>query len=181
MSLLFVFLLYPLFGRTHVEQTELLLQKHFSDSIRIENIALALSTSERETLQEKNKQRFPHDTLHLLLASNSEKTVGYAIVDDVQGKDQPITYCIIVDESLAVKEVGILAYREPYGGEVQQKSWLKQFMGKQPEDSIRPGRDIKNITGATISARSVTLGVKKLLTLLRLVQSRLPHPAGASK
>jgi Na+-translocating ferredoxin:NAD+ oxidoreductase RnfG subunit len=177
----FVFVCSPLFGRTHTEQATLLLQKHFSYHTRISDIALALSPSESDSLQTKTKQRFPHDTLHLLLALNSEKTVGYAIVDDVKGKDQLITYCIIVDESLVVKEVRILAYREPYGGEVQNESWLRQFFGRRPNDELRPGKEIRNITGATISSRAITLGVKRILSLLRIVQSRLTHTANTSR
>jgi Na+-translocating ferredoxin:NAD+ oxidoreductase RnfG subunit len=121
------------------------------------------------------------DTLNVFVADNGAKRVGYAIIDEVRGKDQPITYCVVVDELLAVKQVAILAYREPYGGEVQNASWLKQFSGKQPGDKLRPGKEIKTITGATISARAITLGVKKLLTLLHVIAPRLQSLASVSK
>jgi Na+-translocating ferredoxin:NAD+ oxidoreductase RnfG subunit len=111
----------------------------------------------------------------VILASFRNGTVaGYGVVDNVKGKDQLITYFVIVDSSLAVHDLEILAYREAYGGEVRYKSWQEQFRGKRPGDRLRAGRDIKNITGATISARSVTLGVEKVLSVLAVVGDRLP-------
>ncbi len=113
------------------------------------------------------------DSLLVIASSKQGTLLGFAVVDHVRGKDQPITYCIVVDPSLHVMTTEILVYRESYGGEVQRRSWLDQFIGKSPDDQLRPGRDIKNITGATISARSVTLGVAQILTVLRIVEPRL--------
>lgn len=95
------------------------------------------------------------------------KTVGYGIVDDVKGKSKPITYLLMVDASLNIKDIEVLAYREPYGGEVQYEAFRKQFRGKTGRDQLRVGSDIKNISGATISTNSVTNGIRRLLAVLR--------------
>ncbi len=57
----------------------------------------------------------------------------------------------------------ILVYREPYGGEVAYEPWRRQFRGKTAADSLRVGREIRSISGATISVHAVTLGVRRLL------------------
>ncbi len=57
----------------------------------------------------------------------------------------------------------LAVYREPYGGEVAYDAWRKQFRGKSAADSLRVGREIRSISGATISAHAVTLGVRRLL------------------
>jgi Na+-translocating ferredoxin:NAD+ oxidoreductase RnfG subunit len=163
------------------QQTETLLSSTFTAATHVVPVALPLTQSEHDSIRLVMKQRFDADTLHLLIAVTRERIAGYAVIDQTKGKDQLITYAVVVDEKLSVKGIEILAYREPYGGEVQNQSWLRQFLGKQPEDTLRPGRDIKNITGATISARSVTLGVKKILSLLRLVQPRLPQTTGVGQ
>lgn len=115
------------------------------------------------------------DTLVLLCVYDNRDVLGYAIAANVKGKDQPITFCVVVDERLRIADMDILTYREPYGGEVRQASWLKQFFGKSPDDPIRAGREIRNITGATISVRSVTQGVKDVLAILRALSPLLPH------
>jgi Na+-translocating ferredoxin:NAD+ oxidoreductase RnfG subunit len=91
------------------------------------------------------------------------------------GKDQLITFLLCVNNSLAIESLEILEYREPYGGEVRNKSWQIQFRGKRPGDAMRAGREIKNITGATISARAVTNGVHRLLLILHAIRNRLPR------
>ena len=63
------------------------------------------------------------------------------------------------------KSVEILIYREPIGGEVKSEAFRKQFQGKKDTDPVRSGQDIKNITGATLSSRAVSLGVKRALLL----------------
>src|SRR4051812_17771263 len=40
---------------------------------------------------------------------------GYAIVDDVIGKSEPITYMLVVEPDLRVRAVEILSYRESRG------------------------------------------------------------------
>jgi hypothetical protein len=90
-------------------------------------------------------------------------TAGFAVVRNVLGKDQPITFLVATDTTGALKDVDILVYREPYGGEVAYEAWRKQFRGKTSADPLMIGRDIRSISGATISANSVTLGVRAAL------------------
>lgn len=93
--------------------------------------------------------------------------VGYAIVDEVKGKAKLITYTVMVDNNLIVKDLEVLAYREPYGGEIQYDSFRKQFRGKGPRDAVKVGVNIRNISGATISSNAVTNGTRKLLAVLQ--------------
>jgi Na+-translocating ferredoxin:NAD+ oxidoreductase RnfG subunit len=119
--------------------------------------------------------------LKVLVPTAANAVLGYAVVDDVRGKDQLITYLVTVTPELVIKDVEILIYRESYGGEVRNSSWLRQFFNKRPGDELRPGREIRSITGATISSRAVTLGVKRVLSLLHVLRSRLPHTLSATR
>jgi len=91
-------------------------------------------------------------------------TEGFAVVRNVLGKDQPITFLVATDTAGALKDVDILVYREPYGGEVAYEAWRKQFRGKTASDPLVIGRDVRSISGATISANSVTQGIRVALT-----------------
>src|SRR2546426_5276179 len=99
-----------------------------------------------------------HDALPILL--------GFAAVGNVLGKDQPITYLVAIDSTDRLKDVDILVYREPYGGEVAYEPWRRQFRGKSTGDSLRVGKEIRSISGATISVHAVTLGVRRMLAEL---------------
>ena len=103
------------------------------------------------------------DTATVYRISRGGTLLGFAQVRNVKGKDQPITYLVAIDSASALKDIDILVYREPRGGEVAYDSWRKQFRGKTTSAPLQVGKDIRNISGATISSNSVTRGVKQTL------------------
>jgi Na+-translocating ferredoxin:NAD+ oxidoreductase RnfG subunit len=88
---------------------------------------------------------------------------GWFIVDEVLGKHEYITYALGLSVSGAVKQIEILDYRETYGYEVREASWREQFVGKTTQNSLKLDGDIRNISGATLSSRHITEGVRRLL------------------
>src|SRR6266700_185182 len=93
------------------------------------------------------------DTASVLRVSRADSLLGFAAVGNVLGKDQPITYLVAIDPTDRLKDVDILVYREQYGG-------------KSTGDSLRVGKEIRSISGATISVHAVTLGVRRMLAEL---------------
>jgi len=106
------------------------------------------------------------DTVNVLRVSRADSLLGFAAVGNVVGKDQPITFLVAIDPADRLKDVDILVYREPYGGEVAYEPWRRQFRGKSAGDSLRVGKEIRSISGATISVHAVTLGVRRMLAQL---------------
>lgn len=90
---------------------------------------------------------------------------GWFMVDEVLGKHELITYAVALDSQGRVRGVEILEYRESHGGEIRDAKWRIQFLGKTAADPLLLDRDIRNISGATLSCRHVTDGVKRLLAL----------------
>lgn len=99
----------------------------------------------------------------VLRVTRGDTLAGFAVVRWVRGKDQPITFLVATDTEDRLKDVDILVYREPYGGEVAYESWRRQFRGKSASDTLEVGRQIRSISGATISVNSVTAGVRRAL------------------
>lgn len=94
---------------------------------------------------------------------------GWFIVDEVVGKHEFITYAVSLDGAGGIRDVEILDYREAYGGQVRDPRWRQQFVGKRPGQSLKLGGDIKNISGATLSSKHVTDGVRRLLATYAVV------------
>lgn len=92
--------------------------------------------------------------------------VGKVVIDQVIGKHDFITFAVGISTNGAVRGVEIVSYREVYGGEVRNERWRRQFVGKRRGDPLRFPLDIMNITGATLSCRHVTDGVRRILVLL---------------
>jgi hypothetical protein len=91
------------------------------------------------------------------------RIAGYFFVDHVIGKHLYIDYSVAVGADGRIRHVEILTYRESYGYEVANASWLAQFVGKSSGSALQVGQDIRNISGATLSSRHVTEGVKRIL------------------
>jgi len=91
------------------------------------------------------------------------KMIGWFVLDEVIGKHELITYAVALGMDGAVQGVEILDYRETRGAEVRNPRWRAQFTGKKPGDALQLDEDIKNISGATLSCRSMTNGIKRVL------------------
>lgn len=88
---------------------------------------------------------------------------GWFILDQVVGKHEFITYAIGLNADGSVKSIEIVDYRESYGYEVRNPQWRKQFVGKTVADPLKVNQDIHNISGATLSSKHLTDGVKRIL------------------
>jgi len=100
----------------------------------------------------------------------NDSIFGYAFVDKAPSKAAQFDYLVLLDNQLIIKKSKVLIYREEYGGEISSKRWLKQFVGKSAIDQLKYGKDIIAISGATISARSMTLAVNNLFSTLEILQ-----------
>jgi Na+-translocating ferredoxin:NAD+ oxidoreductase RnfG subunit len=106
------------------------------------------------------------DSVEVLRVAKGGTLLGFAEVRNVKGKERPITYLVAVDPAGTTRDIDILVYREERGGEVANDAWRKQFRGKTAADPLQVGKDIRNISGATISSNSVTRSVRQALAQL---------------
>lgn len=102
-------------------------------------------------------------------------TGGWFIADEVVGKHEFIPFALGLDDQGAVKGVEILEYREAYGGQIRDLNWLQQFIGRRPGAKLRLEKDIRNISGATLSCKHVTDGVSRLLATYEIVLKQSGH------
>ncbi|MCR4398708.1 MAG: RnfABCDGE type electron transport complex subunit G [Firmicutes bacterium] len=124
--------------------------------------ALRAVIPEAENFRETKK-----DGSSFYVATKAGKEIGVAIPVESKGYGStPITMVVGVDMTGKVLRVKVLGHGETagLGSKIEQDSFLRQFMGKTPESPLVVGQDIDGISGATISSRGATAGVKKALT-----------------
>jgi len=100
-------------------------------------------------------------------AKQGASLVGFVIVVEEIGKHRPITYAIAVKPDGTVQDAAVLAYREAYGGQVRERRFLRQYVGKGLGDSLRAYQDIRNIAGATLSVEATGRAMKKAIAVLK--------------
>lgn len=130
-----------------------------------EEISITLSSTQRNAVKERSGVRVRNANLHAWRTKDGT----WFLVDEVLGKHEFITYACGVDAEGAVSGIEILSYRETYGGEIRDARWLAQFKGKTITAPLKLDQDIRNISGATLSSRHITDGVKRLLATHELV------------
>jgi Na+-translocating ferredoxin:NAD+ oxidoreductase RnfG subunit len=119
------------------------------------------------TVEQAQQAIFPETTLSptgqsgVFRASNG----GTLIIDRVIGKHEYIKFALGINANGTIKQIEILEYSESYGYEVREAGWRAQFVGKSATSPLQLNVDIRNISGATLSSRHLTEGVKRVMTM----------------
>lgn len=140
----------------------------FPEAERFIESPLTLSDEQRKKVKELSGTR-QRETQQVWRAEREGRLLGWFIVDDVVGKHEFITYAVGITPTGQVGGLDVLVYRETYGYQVRDSDWRDHFRGRSLADSFKLDDGIPNITGATLSCRNVTNGVKRLLALHRVV------------
>lgn len=148
-----------------IEQAQ---QVMFAKATHFNPTFLEFSDAQREQIQTLTEVKQRWKTQQIWQVMQNQQMLGWFMVDKVIGKHEFITYALALNPQGAVISIEILDYRESYGDEVRMAPWRQQFLGAQSANQIRFIKDIANISGATLSCRNVTNGVRRLLTIYEL-------------
>ncbi|MCB2206059.1 FMN-binding protein [bacterium] len=138
----------------------------YGDDVQLERSGQELSSLETAALSKFNGGRHAWTKIAVWRVQQNGQTVGVMMVDNVKGKARPITYLVAFGMDGSIRMMEILTYRESHGGEVQSPLFLKQFEKKSHDDALTVGKDIRNISGATISSRALTRGAHACATYM---------------
>lgn len=144
------------------EAVKIMLPK--SQQVRKE--VLRLTAAQKDTIEQRIGWKFPEDAFDLYIGETNGKVDGYAMVHNTIGKHKHMTYMVGVDSKGECTDVELLVFREAKGSEVGRKRFNSQYEGKTVSDPIRINKDIINLSGATMSVRSISAGVKRVLVLV---------------
>lgn len=147
---------------TEEQAVEIMLPK----SARIRKELLRLSQEKKELVEQRIGWKFPEDSFEVYIGESGDKVDGYAMTHNTIGKHKHMTYMVGVDARGRCSDVELLVFREAKGSEVGRKRFNSQYDGKTVHDPIRINKDIINISGATMSVRSISAGVKRALVLI---------------
>lgn len=95
--------------------------------------------------------------------------VGYVFLSSAMGRYDFFDYLVIYDTAYIIRHVAVIEYRSDHGFEITNKKWLKQFVGTSGCDH-EYGYDIQAISGATLSANSITSDISILCQIFQQLQ-----------
>lgn len=140
----------------------------FTNATQFVSADVKLTPEQMKAIEKDSGVRVRLDTQKVWQAMDGDKFLGWLIQDEVLGKHEFINWTLALNADGSVKQVEILDYRETYGYEIRNEKWRAQFYGKQYGAKLKLDDDIKNISGATLSSRHITDGVKRLLSFYDL-------------
>ena len=98
--------------------------------------------------------------------------IRMAVIEEQPGKWGPVEFIIAVDMNPGkIQNLAVMSYKEKRGRPIARRNFLKQFVDKGNTDSISIKsskgikKDIRAISGATISSDCACFAVKKVLAL----------------
>lgn len=161
------------------------LKEMFPDVDQVITETHALTAAEIATI----KQRLGGSLVHYQEGSKSEavseatsydfyigvknnQKVRMAIIEEQPGKWGPVTFIIAIDITTGkVNNLAVMSYQEKRGRPIARRNFLDQFIGKTSLNSISVrgengvARDIRAISGATISSDCTCFSVKKVIAI----------------
>jgi Na+-translocating ferredoxin:NAD+ oxidoreductase RnfG subunit len=146
------------------------LRRMFPDALELKPRVIRLSLEQIQDVEGAAHVTFADrhtDQITLYVAQKQNIVLGYAIEDTVMGKWGPIHYLVGLDTQGVISQVIVLDYQEIRGRPIAKKRFLKQYQGKGAGDHLELHKDIDGVTGATISSRSLTDGVRKLVHIFQ--------------
>ena len=142
-----------------------------------ESRTVRFSPDQTKAIQAATGQRVPNKGNRTWSAWQGTNLLGTLIFDQVLGKHEVIDYAVAIAPTGTVQRVEILEYRESHGSDIRGAKWREQFKGKTSQSKLKLNDDVYNISGATISCRHVTEGVRRVLATYELVIQRRPGAA----
>jgi len=135
-------------------------------SQRVHKELIRLTPEKKELIEQRIGWKFPEESFELYIGETGDKIDGYAMIHNTIGKYKHMTYMVGVDPNGTCTDVELLVFRDAKGSEVGKKRFNSQYEGRTVSDPIRINKDIINISGATMSVRSMSAGVKRVLVLV---------------
>src|SRR5688572_23839306 len=146
----------------------------FTNATHLQSQTIVISLADKKRIEQESDVRGVPKQQTVWVAHQGTSLLGCLVIDRVIGKHEFIDYAVAIDPKGEALQVEILEYREHYGSQVRDAKWRAQFRGKTAQSPLALKRDIYNVSGATLSCRHVTQGVKRVLaTFERVVRPRL--------
>ena len=166
-------------GATVYLSSEAALRAVFPQAQSFDALPVSLPDAQRLEIEKLAGAQAGHGLLRAWVARAPDRVIGHVFIDEVVGREDFITYAVGIDADGKLRPVEILEYRESHGGEIRNKRWLAQFVGRSSVQQLRFGTDIKNIAGATLSSEHVTAGVRRILAIWQAMNAAAATPAAA--
>ncbi len=140
----------------------------YGNDVKIEKKNVLLSIDKAKVVYKQAGMPKGKKIFRTFKVKKEGKVIAYAILISrvVRSKDAAILYMISPEG--VIESVEVIAFNEPPEF-TPSKQYVSQFKGKTDQDTLRVGKDIPTVTGATMGARNVTDGARLALAVFDML------------
>jgi hypothetical protein len=143
---------------------------------RVERRTFALTPGQARAVEGRAQVRLPSRLITAYPAWRADTLAGTAFFESRTIRTMPGVFMVVVAPDTTITRIEVLAFHEPPDYRPPAR-WLDGFAGRPLDDRLWPSRDLRNLAGATLSARSVAESARLALALYETVL--VPGFAGA--
>lgn len=139
-----------------------------------EGVNIQLKKSSLKKIEKFLNEEFPNETLSwdyfksfgetkdIFTVKFNNISKAYLVISTAKGRYEYFDYCILYKPDFEIQRLLVLVYRSDHGMEITNKKWLSQFEGMKAGEAKSYGQDIDAISGATLSASSITKDINEI-------------------
>lgn len=127
-----------------------------------------LTPEQLRRARELARTEVPSALVNSYAATRAGQLAGTAYFDTHRVRTLPETLMIVIDPQGKVARIEIVSFREPEEY-LPRGVWYEQFRGKALGPDLQLKRDIRPVTGATLTARATTDAVRRVLAIHKVV------------
>jgi len=133
------------------------MKENYSKTATISKKNILLSGEKFHKIQSDAKVKLQTKIYRIYIAKENAKILGYGILINKKVRSKNAVVMYLITKEGILKGIEIIAFNEPHEY-IPSKTWTSQFQNIPTNKMLKLSRDIPTITGATLSARSVTDG-----------------------
>ncbi len=140
------------------------LEQAFPGADAIEHHTLVLDDGQAALVEKRAHAKLESRLATIHTGMKNGEVMGFAIIDIHTVRTLPEAFMVVLEPDGRVRSSRILAFYEPRDYMPPQR-WLDQFETRRLDRTLSLGGEIHGISGATLSSRAITNGVRRALAL----------------
>ncbi|MGE4602077.1 MAG: FAD:protein FMN transferase [Planctomycetota bacterium] len=148
----------------------------WEQEVELDEVTLQIQGQLRTRIAERARVAVKRDPIRIFRIRSTRTAIelGHAMILEEIGKYRPITFLVALDATDRVIDLQVLIYREHIGQAIKSPRFTRQFREKDGQSMLKLHRDIRNLAGATLSARASVRAVRRALaTIQETVRSEM--------
>ncbi|MEM7007558.1 MAG: FMN-binding protein [Thermodesulfobacteriota bacterium] len=164
-------------GFTHSLHAEVFMKRNealqtvFPNATDIERNEIFFTPEESKTIESIAKAKNDTKLYIIYEAKDGDNIIGYAIIDTHTLRTRSETVMFVINPDGSLRQTEVLAFFEPPDYQAGDK-WMQLFEGKTTDNTLKVGRDIPNMSGATITAVALAQATRKILAVYKVASEK---------